>query len=68
MEEINRNWNSQNRETHFYSDVRKELKLRLVTELKEIESKLNEFEKEKLSVERLIYNPNQTQIDELLLV
>ena len=67
VEEINHKWDSRKREINFFSDDHKddrmELKLCIDTKIKEIGSKLNEFEKEKLSVERLIYKPNR--IDEL---
>jgi hypothetical protein len=57
VEEINGKWDSQKRETNFFSDDHKddrvELKLCIDNKIKEIDSKLNEFEKEKLSLGKL---------------
>ena len=71
VEEINRKWDSRKREINFFSDDHKddrmELMLCIDTKIKEIGSKLNEFEKEKLSVERLIFKPNLRLHEKLLL-
>ena len=64
MEEINRKWDSRKREINFFSDDHKddrmELKLCIDTKIKEIDSKLNEFEKEKLSLGYL-FPPHQIE-------
>ena len=65
VEEINRNWNSQKRCPNFKSEKSDELKVCIDNKIEEIESKLKEFEKVKFSVERLIYKPSHTEINEL---